>query len=157
MGWLLWDARASLDGMRRRGGWIAAAGLLLALGLAVSPLRWHFAGRALYAFVPWLVTFGAIGLALRVRNAPRPRLRFLVEASYCSRPPDRAAPQVGPAAFRGRVEVPAVVSTCWGDARGFAVFVRGGVLGEWLGAARRPASPVHVAATRRVDISKTPS
>jgi peptidoglycan/LPS O-acetylase OafA/YrhL len=163
-GWLLWDARASLDPLRRRGGGLAAAGLLLALALAMSPIQWRFAGRALFACVPWLVTFGAIGLTLRVQNAPRPRLRFLVEASYWVYLVHLPIVQLLQVALAG-VAWPAtlkflcvVSSTFLVTLASFAVFVRGGVLGEWLGARRRPASPAHAAAaTSWAESPKHPS
>jgi peptidoglycan/LPS O-acetylase OafA/YrhL len=152
LGWLLWDARGSLDAMRRRGGWLTAAGLLLAVALSMSTFQWRFAGRALFAFVPWLVTFGAIGLSLRVRNAPRPRLRFVVEASYWVYLVHLPIVQVlqvglGGAAWSAGVKFLVVVSaTFLVTLASFAVFVRGGVLGEWLGAPRRAASPARAAA-----------
>jgi len=153
-GWLLWDARASLDAMKRRGGWLFAAGLLLALALAMSSFQWRFVGRAAYAFVPWLVAFGAIGLSLRVPNAPRPRLRFLVEASYwvyLVHLPIVQLLQVGlgGASWPAAPKFLVVVSTTFlVTLVSFAAFVRGGVLGQWLGAARRPASPAHAAPAR---------
>lgn len=81
-GWAAWAARDGLRPLQKQAPLFLTAGLATGLVLFNSPLQWQREGQLLGGLVGWLITLGAFGLALRVSPQRRPRLRFLVDASY---------------------------------------------------------------------------
>jgi glucans biosynthesis protein C len=81
-GWWAWKAREALASLRPWGPWFLAAGVALGVRVFGTDLQWRAPGHFLSAVVAWLMTLGALGVAVRVPAAERPVLRFLVASSY---------------------------------------------------------------------------
>jgi peptidoglycan/LPS O-acetylase OafA/YrhL len=143
-GWLLWGARDALGGLKRHGAWLAALSLGVCTWVCAS--RWEFQplGRFLVSYTPWLFMLGAIGLALRLPTAHRPRLAFLTEASYWVYLMHLPIVQLQQIAFGPLDAGPwskftLVTAITFGVTLvSFTLWVRGTALGAWLGARRAP-------------------
>jgi peptidoglycan/LPS O-acetylase OafA/YrhL len=144
-GWLLWGARDALGALKRHGAWLTALSLGVCTWVCASSWEFQPLGRFLVQYTPWPFMLGAIGLALRLPPAQRPRLAFLTQASYWVYLAHLPIVQLQQIAY-GRLDagpwskfalVTAVTFAV--TLVSFACFVRGTALGDWLGARRAPA------------------
>ena len=140
-GWLLWSTLERAQALRRT-GWLVVPALALGWWVFSRNLQYQALGQALAALVAWLMVLGCLGLALRVRHAPRPALRALVESSYwvyLVHHPLVVASQIALATLPWdawlKYALVVLVVTAVALAS-FLLFVRASVVGAWLGARR---------------------
>ena len=89
-GWLLYRQREVLPLYGARWIRFLVAGLIATLAYLVvlqlparmTPRAFHVASVACAGLAVWLLIFGCLGLFVRRLDAPRPRLRYLADASY---------------------------------------------------------------------------
>ncbi len=142
-GWLVWSHLERAKPLLRA-AWLVAPGLALGFFVASRHLQFQASGQALNALVAWLMVLGSLGLALRVRHAPRPVLRATVEASYwvyLVHHPLVVAAQIALATlpWNAWLKYAAVVIAVAALSLASAPWVlRRTFLGGWLGARRAP-------------------
>jgi glucans biosynthesis protein C len=148
-GWWLWPVKRETSRLQGFAPYFLAAGLALAFVIFRGPLQWDVRGQVGAGLVAWLITLGALGLALSPKTMERrepPALRFLVESSYWTylvHYPVVLALQLFfvqqslPGVVEYALTIALTLTFAWVT---FVLFVRRTPLGPWLGV--RPMKPL---------------